>query len=107
VFDHHVVRVQLSSGRVLEISPGHPTADGRLFSDLRRGGILDCERIDSAEVVPYERMETYDILPASEGGTYFAAGVRIGSTLADDGAAHLREADHSLGAVAFTTRTGF
>jgi hypothetical protein len=92
VLGHHVVRVKLSSGRVLEISPGHPTADGRLFGDLRAGGTLDGERIESAKVVPYERAETFDILPASKGGTYFAAGVRIGSTLAEDGAARLREA---------------
>jgi hypothetical protein len=85
VSGHHVVRVKLSNGRFLEISPGHPTADGRLFSDLRKGGTLDGQRIDSAEVVPFEGLETYDILPASEGGTYFAAGVRIGSTLASRG----------------------
>jgi len=89
VSKHHVVRVKLSSGRVLEISPGHPTADGRLFSDLHAGGKLDGERIESADVVPYDRAETYDILPASEGGTYFAAGVRIGSTLAKDSATEL------------------
>ncbi|MCA9517257.1 MAG: hypothetical protein KC635_20095, partial [Myxococcales bacterium] len=28
---HHVVRVVLDGGAVLEISPGHPTADGRTF----------------------------------------------------------------------------
>jgi hypothetical protein len=74
--------VRLSSGRTLDISPGHPTADGRLFSDLQRGSTLDGTRIDSVEVVSYEHAETYDILPASEGGTYYAAGVRVGSTLA-------------------------
>jgi hypothetical protein len=80
---HHVVRVRLASGRVLEISPGHPTADGRHFSDLGKGSLLDGQKIESAELVPYKGTETYDILPASEDGTYFAAGVRIGSTLAE------------------------
>jgi hypothetical protein len=32
-------------------------------------------------VIPYEHAFTYDILPASETGTYYAAGALIGSTL--------------------------
>jgi hypothetical protein len=31
--------------------------------------------------VPYEHPFTYDILPGSESGTYFASGALIGSTL--------------------------
>jgi hypothetical protein len=80
---HHVVRVLLTGGAVLEISPGHPTADGRVFADLLRGGQLDGEHaVLSAELVPYEYERTYDILPASSTGTYFAAGALVGSTLA-------------------------
>ncbi|HZU82377.1 MAG TPA: Hint domain-containing protein [Polyangiaceae bacterium] len=78
---HHVVRVRLASGRSLEISAPHPTADGRAFRDLQAGGLLDGEPIESVEVVPYDHDATYDILPASDTRTYFAAGVRIGSTL--------------------------
>lgn len=81
VLDHRVVRVTLESGRVLEISPGHPTADGRFFSDLRAGDVLDGIAITSAELVPYGHAFTYDILPASETGTYVAGGALIGSTL--------------------------
>jgi hypothetical protein len=79
---HHVVRVVLDDGSVLEVSPGHPTADGRHFSDLVAGGSLD-ERhlVVSAELVPYRFERTYDVLPASSTGTYFAAGALIGSTL--------------------------
>jgi hypothetical protein len=80
--DHVVVRVTLDDGAVLEMSPLHPTADGRLFGDLRAGGVLDGHAIVSAERVPYGRDATYDILPASDTGSYFAAGVRVGSTLA-------------------------
>ncbi|HEX3597007.1 MAG TPA: hypothetical protein VHU80_17985, partial [Polyangiaceae bacterium] len=69
------------NGRSLDISAGHPTADGRLFGDLRHGGMLDGQPIESVEIVPYRHTETFDILPASEGGTYFAAGLLIGSTL--------------------------
>lgn len=80
VVRHHVVRVQLESGAVLEVSPGHPTADGRTFADLRAGGTLDGLPITRVDRVPYEHARTYDILPGSDTGSYFAAGARIGST---------------------------
>ncbi len=35
--------VTLDTGRVLEISPGHPIADGRFFSHLRAGELRDSE----------------------------------------------------------------
>ena len=79
---HVVVRVALENGSVLEISAPHPTADGRRFSDLRTGGQLGGIRIAKLEVIPYRYDFTYDILPASDSGTYFAGGVLVGSTLA-------------------------
>jgi hypothetical protein len=85
VTHHQVVRVRFADGRVLEISAPHPTADGRAFADLRSGDKLDGHLMQSVEVVPYEHEATYDILPASDTGTYFAAGVQIGSTLAPEG----------------------
>jgi hypothetical protein len=82
VYGHHVIRVALDDGRVLELSPGHPTADGRLFSDLVQGSLLDDRHVVShAELVPYAYERTYDILPASSTGAYFAAGALVGSTL--------------------------
>jgi hypothetical protein len=86
---HRVVRVVLDTGRVLEISPGHPTADGRRFGDLAGGSALDEQhKVVSAELVPYQQEATYDVLPASSTHTYFAAGALIGSTLAErEGAA--------------------
>lgn len=80
--NHQVVRVTLASGSVLEISPKHPTADGRLFGELRAGDRLDGVFVVAAELVPYSRSHTYDILPASDTGTYWAGGVLIASTLA-------------------------
>ena len=74
------VRVMFNSGRILEISAPHPTADGRTFGDLRTGGTLDGQLISSVEVVPYLHEYTYDILPASSTHTYFAAGMQIGTT---------------------------
>jgi hypothetical protein len=81
VAHHHVVRVVFRDGRVLEISAGHPTADGRTFGDLLAGGQLDNHEIINAEIVPYAHAFTYDVLPGSKTGAYFAAGALIGSTL--------------------------
>ncbi len=81
VFGYHVVRVQAADSRVLELSPGHPTADGRTFADLRAGTHLDGAAIASVHLVPYRHPYTYDILPMSRSGTYFAAGMLIGTTL--------------------------
>ena len=69
------------TARSLEISAGHPTADGRTFGDLRAGGQLDSHEIISVEVVPYTYPFTYDVLPGSKTGTYFAGGALVGSTL--------------------------
>ncbi len=82
VTSHHVVRVVLNDGRVIEMSPGHPTANGRSFAELSKGSVFD-ERhtVASVQVVPYAHDRTYDILPGSETGTYFAAGALVGSTL--------------------------
>lgn len=84
--DHRIVRVVLDTGRVLEISPGHPTADGRFFADLRVGDLVDGARVVSVDLVPYAHDYTYDVLPDSETATYVAGGVLIGSTLAPSGA---------------------
>ena len=82
VVGHRVMRVSLDDGTVIELSPGHPTADGRLFSDLAQGVKLDDRHaVVRAELVPYEHDRTYDILPASSSGTYFAGGALVGSTL--------------------------
>jgi len=82
VHHHHVVRLETEGGVVLEISPGHPTVDGRSLGELAPGDQLDGDRVLSTELIPYQHEYTYDILPASDTGTYFADGLRIASTLA-------------------------
>ncbi len=81
VLDHVVRRVTLSSGRTLEISHGHPTATGEHFADLRPGSELGAATVVAVEDIPYEYAYTHDIRPASDTGTYFAAGAWIGSTI--------------------------
>jgi hypothetical protein len=78
---HHVVRLTLDNGAVLEISPGHPLPDGRTIGDLVPGSRIDQARVVRSERVPYQHSHTYDILPASDSGSYVAGGVLIGSTL--------------------------
>lgn len=81
VVGHHVLRIVLASGAVLEISAMHPTADGRTLAVLGPGAELDGVKVLSVEQIPYAHAHTYDILPDSDTGTYYAGGVLIGSTL--------------------------
>jgi hypothetical protein len=81
VLDHRVQRVALTGGALLEISSGHPLADGRRFGDLSAGDLLDGVEVLHVETVTYAYPFTYDILPDSESGTYFAGGVLMGSTI--------------------------
>ena len=78
---HIVVRVALDDGRLVYVSPGHPTADGRHIDELAAGDTLDGARIASVDRVAYAGGATYDILPAGATGAYWANGVLLGSTL--------------------------
>ena len=78
---HRVVELTLAHGATLRISPRHPTADGRAFADLAAGDVVDGARVIAARLVDYDQPFTYDILPDSDSGTYFAGGTLIGSTL--------------------------
>jgi hypothetical protein len=63
------------------VSGSHPTADGRRLDALQPGDTLGGPHVQSLQLVPYEHDRTYDILPASDTGTYMAGGALIGSTL--------------------------
>ena len=78
---HEIVRLALDDGRVVFVSPGHPTADRRPVGDLQTGDALDDARVASTQRVTYGGGATYDILPAGATGTYWANGVLLGSTL--------------------------
>lgn len=95
VSHHTMVRIALANGATLELSPRHPTADGRLIGDLVAGEDIDGVKILDVERVPYAQPYTYDILADTASGAYFAAGVSIGSTLrsppsVNDASGHLR-----------------
>ncbi len=78
---HRIVRLTLDDGRLVLVSAGHPTADGRRVGDLAPGDVLDGARIASADRVAYNGGATYDILPGGATGAYWANGVPLGSTL--------------------------
>ncbi len=79
--EHKMVHLVLSDGRELYVSPGHPTADGRLAGILKVGDMLDGVSVKISELVSYGQGFTYDILPSGGTGSYFANGILIGSTL--------------------------
>ncbi len=80
-FGHRVVRVVLADGRAVVASLGHPTGDGRWIGELNPGDPLDGSRVATTQLIPYAG-NTWDLLPLSSTGEYWADGVLLGSTLA-------------------------
>jgi hypothetical protein len=78
---HRLVELRLSDGRVVEASPGHPTADGRAVGELAAGDRYDGSVVASTEQRPYSGGATFDVLPAGATGTYWADGVLLKSTI--------------------------
>lgn len=78
---HLLTRVGLSDGREVIASPAHPTADGRTLGELIAGDELDGARVVVVKAFASREPATYDLLPASPTGAYWANGVLIGSTL--------------------------
>lgn len=79
--DHTLVEIDLADGRTVVGSGGHPTAAGAPLAAIAVGQILDTAQVIAVRRVPYTGGHTYDLLPASPSGVYWADGVLIGSTL--------------------------
>lgn len=79
--NHQMVHIVLEDGREAWASPGHPTTDGRMFSDFEVSDLLDGSRVKSVERVLYDQPFTYDLLPLGGTGFYWANGILVGSTL--------------------------
>lgn len=69
------------SNRMLLLSLGHPTVDGRTAADLAPGALYEGARVVSSDLILYNNEATYDLLPSGETGFYFANGIPLGSTL--------------------------
>lgn len=76
-----IVHVVLSDGRNLYVSPNHPTITGQVVGNLRVGQTYDNARITKTDLVSYWDLKTYDLLPDSETGFYYANNILMGSTL--------------------------
>jgi len=79
--NHQMIHIVLEDGREISASPGHPTTDGRVFSDIAAGDLLDGSHIKTVERVTYGQRFTYDLLPSGGTGFYWANGILVGSTL--------------------------
>lgn len=78
---HHVVHLVLKDGREVWVSPGHPVQSGAPASSLKTGDVYDGSRITLAENILYWDSYTYDLLPDSDTGFYWANDIILGSTL--------------------------
>jgi hypothetical protein len=81
VVHHQIVEILLGDGRTVAASYGHPDVTGRLLGSLAAGDKLDGTPVVKVTVVPYRGDRTYDLLPDSATGVYFADGVPLESTL--------------------------
>ena len=77
---HKMVHIILNNRKELFVSQGHPTADGRIFGDIKSGDFIDDSYVKSAKVVQYNQEYTYDILPSGDTGFYWANKILVGST---------------------------
>jgi hypothetical protein len=82
VRNHRVVRLELASGAVIEMSPRHPLPGGGTFADLAGRSAIDGIAIRRVTTVDFTHPYTMDIRPRSRSGTYVAGGIAVGSTLA-------------------------
>jgi hypothetical protein len=78
---HRVVHLELADGRTVDASPGHPLPDGRRIGDLRLGDQVDGSTVVGATTLPYAGGATFDLLPDTVTGAYWADGILLGSTL--------------------------
>jgi hypothetical protein len=94
VVDHRVLHVTFDNGRSIDMTAGHPLADGRPLSALRPGSELMGGIVVAVTSIPYTHDATYDILPLSTSEAYFASDVLIGSTLARPPIGRLASPEH-------------
>jgi hypothetical protein len=79
-----VVKLTLNDGRSVTASPGHPTLDMRAWGDYRVGDRLDNSLVVAMERIVYTGGATYDLLPSGMTGLYWANGIPLMSTLAQN-----------------------
>jgi Hint domain len=78
---YRALSLTLDDGRTITASPGHPSSEGKRLDQYRIGDLLDGNTIVRMELVSYAGHQTYDLLPASATGVYWANGIRLKSTI--------------------------
>jgi hypothetical protein len=79
---HCIVELKLADGCQLRVLPGHPTADSyTLIEHYSIGDTLDGSAVILKDYTMLGNICTYDILPKSWLGDYWANGNLIGSTM--------------------------
>jgi hypothetical protein len=63
VSNHRVLRVTFAGGAAIEMSAGHPTADGRPLSALEPGDELAGATVIGIETIPYGHSHTTTFCP--------------------------------------------
>jgi hypothetical protein len=79
-----ILEITLADGRSLTASPEHPSAEYRPLADYRAGDELDGSVITDIAYISYKGEVTFDLLPESPSGCYYANGILVGSTLFPD-----------------------
>lgn len=79
---HKVVHLVLFDKREVWVSLNHPTINVLSVGELKVGDLYDGSKVWTSEFINYWDNKTYDILPDSETGYYWASGILLGSTLA-------------------------
>jgi len=77
---HEIAHVTLCDGRSHSASKNHPTINGYI-AELKCGEYYDGAKIESVQTTPYLHKTTYDLLPDSDTGFYWANGILMGSAL--------------------------
>lgn len=78
---HQVVHLVMDDKREVWVSANHPLANGSMVGSLKAGDVYSGSTVKLSELVKYWDSFTYDILPDSATGEYFANGILLGSTL--------------------------
>ena len=80
--EHEMIMIELMDGRKLQVTPEHPSAIvSKSIDQFEVGDEFDGSTIAVKTSITYLEEYTYDILPASVTGYYWANGFLIGSTL--------------------------
>ncbi len=79
--DHMVIHLVLADQREVWASFNHPIANGSPIGTLKIGNFYDGSKVIKSQLISYWDTATYDILPDSGTGYYWANGILLGSTL--------------------------